>query len=152
MTATEAPPDRTRETPATTVEVLDGGPSTTVQDLPGRVGYWPVGVPPSGPMDDLTHRLVNHVVGNDETAAALELTTAGPALRAGAALTFAVGGAAMPTTVDGVTVPAWTALEVAAGAVIRVGAVDGPGMRATLAVRGGFAVDPFLGSSSTFTL
>ncbi len=107
--------------------MLDGGPLTTVQDLPGRVGYWDVGVPPSGPMDDLTHRLVNQVVGNDETAPALELTTAGPALRAGAALTFAIGGAAMRTTVDGVAVPAWTAIEVAAGAVIRVGAVDGPG-------------------------
>ena len=152
MTATEAPPDVTPDASAATVDVLDGGPLTTVQDLPGRIGYWDVGVPPSGPMDDLTHRLVNQVVGNGEAAPALELTTAGPTLRAGAPLTIAVGGAAMPTTVDGVVVPAWTAIEVAAGAVIRVGPVGGPGMRATLAVRGGFAVAPYLGSGSTFTL
>jgi urea carboxylase len=152
VTATEAPAEVAPDAPAATVEVLDGGPLTTVQDLPGRFGYWDVGVPPSGPMDDLTHRLVNRVVGNDENAAALELTTAGPVLRAGAPLTIAVGGAAMPTTVDGVAVPAWTAVEVAAGALIRVGAVAGPGMRATLAVRGGFAVAPYLGSCSTFTL
>jgi urea carboxylase len=152
VTATEARPDTTPDAEPSRLEVLDGGPLTTVQDLPGRIGYWDVGVPPSGPMDDLTHRLVNQVVGNDETAAALELTTAGPTLRAGTRLTFAIGGASMPTTVDGVAIPAWTAIEVDAGAVIRVGSVEGPGMRATLAVRGGFAVAHYLGSCSTFTL
>ena len=54
--------------------VLAPGASTTVQDHPGRLGYWMVGVPPSGPMDDLSHRLVNRVVGNAATAAALECT------------------------------------------------------------------------------
>ena len=63
------------------VEVLAGGPMTTVQDLPGRVGYWDVGVPPNGPMDDLSHALVNRILGNRPTAAALELTGAGPTLR-----------------------------------------------------------------------
>jgi allophanate hydrolase subunit 2 len=63
------------------VEVLAGGPFTTVQDLPGRVGYWHVGVPPNGPMDDLAHRLVTAVLGNDPSAAALELTGSGPSLR-----------------------------------------------------------------------
>jgi urea carboxylase len=134
------------------VEVLEGGPLTTVQELPGRLGHWDVGVPPSGPMDDLAHRLVNVVVGNDEAAPALELTSAGPTLRAIGPLTIAVGGAAMAATVDGRPVPAWTAVAVADGAVVRVGAVEGPGMRAALAVRGGFAVEPYLGSAATFTL
>ena len=63
------------------IEVLDGGPLTTVQDVPGRIGYWHVGVPTNGPMDDLSHRLVNAVLGNHERVAALELTGAGPTLR-----------------------------------------------------------------------
>ena len=61
--------------------VLEPGPLTTVQDLPGRAGYWQVGVPPSGPMDDVSPRLVNRAVGNPEGAPALECT-AGPWSRA----------------------------------------------------------------------
>ena len=50
---------------ANTLEVLSAGTQTTVQDFPGRIGYWAVGVPPSGPMDDLAFRLANRIVGND---------------------------------------------------------------------------------------
>jgi urea carboxylase len=134
------------------VTVLDGGVLTMVQDVPGRVGYWPVGVPPSGPMDDLSHRLVNRLLGNAEHAAALELTSVGPAIRFEQPATFAIGGAVMPVTVDDVPVPAWTAVDVAAGSVVRVGRVVGSGMRATLGVRGGFDGPHYLGSRSTFTL
>src|SRR5262249_2607733 len=102
--------------------------------------------------DDLGHRLANLVVGNASSAAALELTTAGPTLRAGGPLTFAVGGAAMPTTVDGVAVPARTPVAVPPRPGRRVGAVVGPGRRATLAARGGIDVAPSLGSRATFTL
>jgi urea carboxylase len=138
--------------PAGALEVVDGGPSTTVQDVPGRLGYWHVGVPPNGPMDDLAHRLVNRVLGNGERAAALELTHAGPTLRFHAPAVVAIGGAAMPMTVDGRSVAPFTAVPVPAGGVVRVGAHDGPGLRATLGVRGGLAVPLFLGSRSTFTL
>jgi urea carboxylase len=134
------------------LEVLDGGPSTTVQDVPGRLGYWHVGVPPNGPMDDLSHRLVNRVLGNGERAAALELTHAGPTLRFAAPAVVAIGGAALPLTVEGRPVAPFTAVAVPAGGVVRVGAHDGPGLRATLGVRGGFAVPLFLGSRATFTL
>ena len=47
-----------------TIVVDRAGPMTTVQDWPGRIGYWGVGVPPSGPMDDLSFRLANTAVGN----------------------------------------------------------------------------------------
>ena len=134
------------------VEVLAGGPSTTVQDLPGRIGYWHVGVPPNGPMDDLSHRLVGAVLGNDPGAAALELTGSGPTLRFTSAATIAVGGAPMAASVDGRPVPHWTPVDVAAGAVVQVGASLDGGLRATLGVRGGFDEPPFLGSRSTFTL
>ena len=49
-----------------------------MQDWPGRLGYWAVGVPPSGPMDALSFRLANRIVGNAEGAAGLEITLAGP--------------------------------------------------------------------------
>ena len=54
---------------ADTIEVLAPGTQTTIQDWPGRLGYWAVGVPPSGPMDPLSFRLANRLVGNDEGAA-----------------------------------------------------------------------------------
>ncbi|HEU4839936.1 MAG TPA: hypothetical protein VFT09_00790, partial [Ilumatobacteraceae bacterium] len=152
MTATDLrePPVGARE--AATMEVVDGGPLTTVQDLPGRTGLWHVGVPPSGPMDDLAHRLANRLVGNPEGAAALELTTSGPTLRFSVPAVVALGGAAMRTTVDGDRIAPWTAVTVPAGATLRVGPVEGPGMRASLAVRGGVDCVPYLGSRSTFTL
>ena len=125
---------------------------TTVQDLPGRIGYWHVGVPPSGPMDDLSHRLANLVVGNPETAAALELTGSGPTLRFDHPAVVAIVGAAMPMTVAGVPAPAGVPVAVPAGGIVTVGAVDGPGLRATLAARGGIDGAPYLGSRSTFTL
>jgi urea carboxylase len=134
------------------VTVMDGGMHTTVQDIPGRLGYWHVGVPPSGPMDDLSHRLVNRVLGNHASAAALELTGRGPVLRFEAPAVFAVGGTAMPVSVNGIDVPQWTPIDIRAGAVICIGQTQGPGWRATLAVRGGFDVPVVLGSRSTFTL
>jgi len=134
------------------IEVLAGGPFTTVQDVPGRIGYWHVGVPPNGPMDDLSHRLANRVVGNAATAAALELTGSGPTLRFDETAVIALGGAAMGLLVDGVARPPWVPHRVPAGAEVVIGPVVGPGLRATLAVRGGIDVPPYLGSRSTFTL
>ena len=66
---------------ANTFEVLSAGTQTSVQDYPGRLGYWAVGVPPSGPMDSRALRLGNLLLGNDEGAAALEITMSGPLLR-----------------------------------------------------------------------
>ena len=65
---------------STAIEVIEGGTQTTVQDLPGRVGAWSVGVPPSGPMDDLALSMANRVVGNEDGAAGLEMTLSGPTL------------------------------------------------------------------------
>ena len=63
------------------VDVLAAGPQTTVQEWPGRRGYWEVGVPPSGPMDDVAFRVANRLVGNDPGLPALECTMSGPTLR-----------------------------------------------------------------------
>ncbi len=133
------------------ITVVDGGMLTSVQDVPGRLGYWHVGVPPNGPMDDLSHRLVNRVLGNRDGAAALELTRQGPTLRFDVDATLAFGGAPMPAFVNDREIPPWTSVTVHAGDVLRVGETD-RGVRATLGVRGGIDVPEFLGSRSTFTL
>ncbi|MBL0160374.1 MAG: urea carboxylase [Bryobacterales bacterium] len=135
-----------------TVEVLDPGTMTTVQDYPGRLGYWHVGLPPSGPMDSLAFRLGNSLLGNPESAAGLECTMAGPILRFAQAATIAVTGAEMGATIDGQPVPLWTAVTVAAGATLQMGAVRGAGSRGYVLVRGGIDVPEYLGSRSTFTL
>ncbi|MGE0392159.1 MAG: urea carboxylase [Vicinamibacterales bacterium] len=133
-------------------DVVEPGMQTTVQDYPGRTGYWHVGVPPSGPMDTLAFRLVSRVVGNPEGAAGLECTMMGPTLRFHAATVIALGGADMQATLDGQPVPRWAAVAVRAGQVLRLGSARGPGSRAYLAVRGGLDVPEYLGSRSTFIL
>ncbi len=135
-----------------TVDVLAPGTDTTIQDFPGRRGHWDVGVPPSGPMDDYAFRLANRLVGNADTAAGLEITVTGPTLRFNRATTIALGGARLAAELDGRPVPWWTPVAVPAGGVLSLGAVDGAGVRAYLAVRGGFDVPRYMGSRATFTL
>jgi urea carboxylase len=135
-----------------TIEVVEGGTQTTVQDFPGRLGHWDVGVPPSGPMDDLSFRLANRLAGNPDGAAGIECTLTGPTLRFHHAAVVALGGADMGATLDGAPAPRWQAFEVAAGSVLRLQAVRGPGSRAYLAIRGGIDVPAYLGSRATFTL
>ncbi len=134
------------------IEVVDGGRHTTVQDLPGRVGFWHIGVPPNGPMDDLSHALANRVVGNGADAATLEMTGQGPTLRFESDAVVAWGGAPLDADLDGRPVAPWRPVHVAAGQTLRLGTLAGRGFRAYLAVRGGIDVPPYLGSRSTFTL
>jgi urea carboxylase len=134
------------------IEVVSPGVQTSVQDWPGRLGYWDVGVPPSGPMDSLALRLANRLLGNPEGAAALEITVAGPTLLFRSAQHVALTGAAMDCTLDGVAVPQGLPLAVQMGQSLRIGKLAGAGCRAYLAVQGGFDVPLYLGSRSTFTL
>ncbi len=135
-----------------TLDVLAGGTLTTVQDYPGRGGYWPVGVPPSGPFDSLSFRLGNRLLGNDENAAGLECTLNGPTLRFNRDTRIALTGADMGATLDGESVPRYQAVTVIAGQTLKLGKVNGTGARAYLAVAGGIQCEPYLGSRSTFTL
>jgi urea carboxylase len=137
---------------AATIDVLEGGTQTTVQDYPGRVGYWDVGVPPSGPMDPLSFRLGNRLVGNPASAAGLEITVSGPTLRFNCAAVIALTGAHLPATLDGKPVAFWRAVRIKKGQTLRLGTADGAGLRAYLAIRHGFDVPDYLGSKSTFTL
>ncbi|MDF2074035.1 5-oxoprolinase/urea amidolyase family protein, partial [Pseudomonas mendocina] len=137
---------------ATTFEVLSAGTQTTVQDFPGRLGYWAVGVPPSGPMDSRALRLGNRLLGNDEGAAALEITMSGPLLRFNTDAVITVTGAEIPLSIDGVEQPMNTALLVKAGSNLTLGTIAGAGARSYLSIRGGIQVPDYLGSKSTFTL
>jgi urea carboxylase len=138
--------------PARSIEVLRAGTQATVQDCPGRLGYWNVGVPPSGPMDDLAFRLANEIVGNEAGAAGLELTGKGPTLQFGVDSVIALTGARMDADLDGVPVPFWKPMLVQAGGVLTIGSIQGAGARSYLAVKGGLDVPLYLGSRSTFTL
>lgn len=137
---------------AHTFEVLGAGTQTTVQDYPGRLGYWAVGVPPSGPMDSRALRLGNRLLGNEEGAAALEITMSGPSLRFNTDAVVAVTGAPIPLTLDGQPQPLNTALRVPAGATLTLGTIAGAGARSYLCLRGGLQLPDYLGSKSTFTL
>ncbi|MFG2521495.1 5-oxoprolinase/urea amidolyase family protein [Streptomyces sp. NPDC048527] len=139
--------------PTPRIEVVTGGTLTTVQDWPGRTGYWQVGVPPSGPMDDLSFRLGNTALGNDEGAPGLECTLQGPTLRFSHPTTVCVTGAPAPVRVDGEPVAQWEPFTVPAGSELSVGAPDHHGLRTYLLFAGGgLDVPGFLGSAATFTL
>jgi len=137
---------------ARAVEVIDPGVQTSVQDWPGRLGFWDVGVPPSGPMDALALRLANRLLGNDQGAAALECTASGPVLKFHSDSVIALAGAPMEATLDGKPIALWKSHAVKAGAVLKLGRVSGAGLRAYLAVAGGFDVPDYLGAKATFTL
>ena len=137
---------------APSIEVLVAGTLTTVQDWPGRRGLWDVGVPPSGPMDALALRLANRMVGNEDGAAALEMTVTGATLRFDADAVIALAGAEMDASLDGRAVSFWEPFAVKRGAVLALGKIRGAGQRAYLAVRGSFDVPDYLGSRATFTL
>ena len=134
------------------IEIIAPGAQSSLQEMPGRLGLWHVGVPPSGPMDSRSFARANALVSNDPEAVALEMTVAGPTLRFHIAVEVAIAGAHMPAALDGMPVPHDALVRVAAGQVLAIGAIAGPGQRAYLAVRGGFGAPVVLGSRATFAL
>jgi urea carboxylase len=131
------------------LEVIKKGFETSVQDYPGRIGYWNLGFPPSGPMDSWSFRLANLLVGNEPGAAGLEAQFVGPTLRVQRDAVVAVCGADMQATLDGARLPMWTGVAVSAGQVLEMKFCT-VGARAYIAVSGGIATEPWLGSRSTF--
>ncbi|HEX4182521.1 MAG TPA: urea carboxylase [Caulobacteraceae bacterium] len=135
-----------------TLSVLSGGPATTVQDYPGRLGYWDVGVPPSGPMDSLAFRLGNSLLGNPEGAPGLEFAAAGPTIRFNVDRTLCLTGADFGACLDETPIEPYAPFEAKAGQTLKIGRVRGPGLRGYLLIRGGLDAPPYLGSRATFTL
>lgn len=132
------------------LHVLAVGALTTVQDR-GRPGFAHLGVPRAGALDAPAAALANRLVGNDVDAAVLEVTLGGLVLTTDVGVWVAVTGAPCPVTVDGLPRghgrPEW----VPAGSRLALG-TPSSGVRSCLAVAGGIAVEPVLGSRSTDTL
>ena len=135
-----------------TIDVMAAGTMTTVQDWPGRIGYWEVGVPPCGPFDSLSLRLANRLVGNPEGSPGLEITMTGPTLRFNMATTIAIVGASALMLKNGEPVAMNESIAMEAGDVLKIGRFEGAGARAYFAVAGGIESPEYLGSCSTFTL
>jgi biotin-dependent carboxylase-like uncharacterized protein len=132
------------------IEVVRAGVLTTVQDL-GRPGWAHLGVPRSGALDPPALTLANRLVGNPDAAAGLEITLTGCAIRLVEAGTLALTGAPARLSVAGRSAGYGVAVPVPAGATVDIGPVR-DGVRSYLAVAGGIAVPPVLGSRATDTL
>ena len=129
-----------------TIEVLDPGLLTSIQDAVGRRGWRHLGVPGGGAVDPWSARLANRLVGNPDDAALLEITILGPTLRTLEPATVALVGA-IDATVDGLPWAADASRRLRAGAAIRL--TEGRAARAYVAFAGGIIVEPVLGSAST---
>ncbi len=135
-----------------TFEVLDSGTMTTVQDYPARLGYWHVGVPPSGPMDALSFRLGNRLLCNEEGAPGLECTVTGPTLKFDTATAVVITGADFGALLNGAPAALYSVIEIAAGDTLELPQCGDTGARAYVLFRGGLDIPKYLGSASTFTL
>lgn len=133
------------------IEILSPGTFTTVQDYPGRQGYWNVGIPPSGPFDSWSFRLGNRLLENSEDAAGLEITLNGPDIKIHCTTQILIAGSSYTATLNGITISPWVVTSVNAGDHLSLGRVTS-GMRSYLLFRGGIKCPTYLGSRSTFTL
>jgi biotin-dependent carboxylase-like uncharacterized protein len=131
------------------ISVVRAGLLCTVQDA-GRPGWRAFGMPVAGAMDRLALAAANLLAGNDPGAAAVELTLAGGTWRFETPAFAALAGADLSATLDGSPLPPWSSFQAAAGSRLAFGAPR-TGVRSYLAVRGGIAVPPVLGSRSTYT-
>lgn len=134
------------------IEVIAPGMLTTIQDL-GRDGFAAIGVCVGGAADPLSLRIGNRLVGNPDSAAAIEMTLLGGAFRFESAATVALAGAEIDATVEragGLKRPlvAWSAARVEAGEIVRTGPMP-RGARSYLCISGGVRVDTVMGSAST---
>jgi len=130
-------------------EVIVPGLETSIQDYPGRIGFWNQGFPPSGPMDSWSFRLANLLVGNEAGAAGLEVQYMGPTLKFQRDGVIAITGADMQPKLDGQPAPMWESIAVKGGQTLALTSSK-VGVRSYIAVAGGVDTPPWLGSRSTF--
>ncbi len=129
------------------ISVLKGGALTTIQDA-GRYHYQAHGITVAGVMDDYAHHIANWLVGNEQSAAVLEMTLIGPELKFEADCIIALTGAELSARLNDVPIANWRSHTVAAGDIVKFGTVKN-GCRGYLAIAGGIATEPVLGSRST---
>lgn len=130
------------------ITVIKPGLQSSFQDL-GRQGHQHLGVSVSGAMDARAHRLANLLAGNADDEATLEITLTGPTLRFDSPACIAISGALLSPSLNGEPIPNNRPLVVKPGDTLAFGA-RGSGLRAYLAVHGGFDIARVMGSRSTF--
>ncbi|MHB8065262.1 MAG: 5-oxoprolinase/urea amidolyase family protein, partial [Ruminiclostridium sp.] len=133
------------------LEVLEGGIQTSIQDYPARLGYWDIGVPPSGAMDNFAFRIGNRILGNQHDASGIEFTLRGGSYKFRDDVVICITGANMNPKLDGKGIPMYEPISVFCNQVLDLGEAQN-GMRSYLLVQGGFDVPKTLGSAATFTL
>ena len=134
------------------IDIFKPGTFTSVQDYPGRVGYWQVGVPPSGPMDSLSFQIGNRLLGNPQDTAGLEITGQGPELSFRGITCFVITGSQIEAVLDGTRLNNYQVYQAEAGSVLSMASVSDSGQRSYLLFQGGIELENYLGSKSTFTL
>jgi len=133
-------------------DIVSPGTFTTIQDFPGRIGYWQVGIPPSGPMDNLSFRIGNKMLGNTEGAAGLEITAIGPKITFRTDTRFVITGAQIEIELKANKLATYTVYTAQKGDVLSVGKIKDAGQRSYLLFGGGINQSDYLGSKSTFSL
>ena len=131
------------------LQIIKPGLETSIQDFPGRIGYWNQGFPPSGPMDSWSFRLANILVGNSSGAPGLEAQFMGPTVKFECNTVIAVTGAFMSPLLNTIEIPMWESVEVKTGDILQMGPALS-GARSYLAIAGGIDAPKWLGSASTF--
>lgn len=131
-----------------TLRVVRAPPFLTVQDL-GRPGFRHLGVPAGGAMDPWALQAANVLAGNAPHAAALELALGPCTLRVGRDATLAITGAACDARLGDAPAESWRTLHARAGDELALGAPRG-GRFTYVAIAGGVAVPPVLGSAATY--
>lgn len=131
------------------IEVLVAGGYTTIQDYPGRVKYWSVGVPPSGPMDDYSFRLGNKLVGNDANCAGIECTLTCPSLLFHAPTLLVITGGKVAPLLNNNPIPMFTPIIIQPGQTLVIGKILS-GVRTYICIYGGVQTISYLGSRSMF--
>jgi urea carboxylase len=134
------------------INVISPGTFTSIQDYPGRQNHWDVGIPPSGPFDNVSFRLGNSLLGNNQNCAGLELTLSGPTLQFNSATSIVIAGADIDARLNHEAIALWQVIKIEAGDKLALGKVTAAGARSYLLVSGGIQCPEYLGSRSTFTL
>ena len=129
-----------------TIEILEPGPLTTVQDAFGRPGWRHVGVPVGGAADPWSARLANRLAGNSDDAPLLEITLGGALIATDELAWMALTGG-LRAEAGAIELPIHEAWRLRPGGSVRIRAADGA--RGYLAIRGGFLVERVLGSTAT---
>ncbi|MDO6467460.1 biotin-dependent carboxyltransferase family protein [Neptunomonas phycophila] len=132
------------------IKVVKPGLATSIQDT-GREGFYHLGIPPSGALDQYSMKMANLLVNNNEGDAVFECALLGPELIFECNSIVAVCGARMQPKLDGEPMPLDTAFSVKQGQTLSFN-YPTAGARAYLAISGGVDVPVTLGSRSTYTL